>query len=169
MKKVKAGETFELAYIVWKVLEVTDQGYKCLAEKLEGYQEFDKKQNNWEESDLRKYLNEEFLEKLEAATGKENIIQFERNLTSLDGQTEYGTCKDKVSLLDIDEYRRYRSLIPNTGDYWWWLITPWSTPCNEFYYGVTVVSPGGIIYWGSFNGLRRPRCPPILYLFLCYL
>lgn len=80
-----------------------------------------------------------------AEIGLENIVPFERNLLSLDGQTEYGKCEDKVSLLTVDEYRKYRSLIPNTKDYWWWLVSPWSTPCNDYKRTVTVVSSAGNI------------------------
>ena len=105
-------------------------------------------------------MNGEFLEKLSDSVGKENIISFERDLFSLDGQVEYGTCEDKVSLLTVDEYRKYRSMIPNTDDGWWWLITPWSTPCNDYERSVTVVSPFGHIY--DFNCLNyvgvRPFC-----------
>ena len=104
---------------------------------------FDTKNNDWKTSDLRNYLNTDFYKKLAAEIGEENIIPFERDLLSLDGQTEYGKCEDKVSLLTVDEYRKYRNLIPNTDKYWWWLISPWSTPCNDYYESVAVVSPSG--------------------------
>jgi len=158
----KAGEIFELAGLKWTVLEVTEQGYKCLAEKLEGFMKFDQEGNDWKKSSLRKYLNEEFLKLLEAEIGVDNIIAFERNLLSLDGQTEYSTCEDKVSLLNFDEYRRYRGNIRNVEDYdyWWWLLTPWSTPCNNWKYSVIVVSPSGGIYDNGCNSncCVRPFC-----------
>lgn len=146
-KNLTAGDKFELAGLTWKILDITGKGYKCLADRLEDGMKFDSNCNNWQPSELRKYLNAEVHKKLVDAVGEENIISFERNLLSLDGQTEYGTCGDKVSLLNVDEYRKYRSLIPNV-DYWWWMITPWSTPCNEFEYAVSVVSPsGGVSYF----------------------
>lgn len=138
------GDTFELADTTWKILDITSAGYICLADNIEDM-EFDSNSNNWESSDLRSYLNEEFFEKIAAEIGLKNIIPFERNLLSLDGQTEYGKCEDKVSLLTVDEYRKYRSLIPNTKDYWWWLASPWSTPCNDYKRAVTVVSSAGYI------------------------
>ena len=142
-KKLEIGDTFDLIGLNWKILDKTDAGYVCLAETLEYEKQFDKNNSNWKNSSLREYLNVEFLEKLSDAVGKENIISFERNLLSLDGQTEYGSCEDKVSLLTVDEYRRYRNMIPNTNANWWWLITPWSTPCNDYERSVTVVSPSG--------------------------
>lgn len=136
------GDTFELADTTWKILDITSAGYICLADNIEDM-EFDSNSNNWENSSLRDYLNGEFFEKLAAEIGSKNIIPFERNLLSLDGQTEYGKCEDKVSLLTVDEYRKYRSLIPNTKDYWWWLVSPWSTPCNDYKRAVAVVSSAG--------------------------
>ena len=138
------GDTFKLAGLTWKILNITEKGYSCLAEKLEERMIFDSDCNNWQASDLRNYLNTDFFKKLAEVVGENNIIPFERDLLSLDGQTEYGICEDKVSLLTVDEYRKYRKLIPNT-DYWWWLITPWSTPCNGCEKWVSVVSSFGNI------------------------
>ena len=102
--------------------------------------EFDSATNDWRESDLRNYLNTEFFKKLEGDVGE--LPEFERDLTSLDGQTEYGKCEDKVSLLTVYEYRKYRKYLPNT-DKWWWLCTSWSTKCNGYEYPVAVVAPSG--------------------------
>lgn len=145
VKNIKIGETFEAAGLTWKVLDITEKGYVCLAERLEKGMEFDTACNNWQGSDLRNYLNTKFFTELAAVVGEENIIPFERDLLSLDGQTEYGTCEDKVSLICVDEYRKYRRLIPNTEDYWWWTITPDSTKCNNDSRWLTVVSPSGYI------------------------
>jgi hypothetical protein len=153
------GDTFELVDTTWKILDITSAGYICLADSIEERQ-FDSDSSNWENSNLRDYLNEEFLEKIAAEIGLENIVPFERNLLSLDGQTEYGKCEDKVSLLTVDEYRKYRSLIPNTKDYWWWLVSPWSTPCNDYKRTVAVVSSGGNVSNGNcdyYLGVR-PVC-----------
>ena len=153
------GDTFELADTTWKILDITSAGYICLADSIEDMK-FDSDSNNWENSGLRSYLNGEFFEKMTAEIGLENIVPFERNLLSLDGQTEYGKCEDKVSLLAVDEYRKYRSLIPNTKDYWWWLVSPWSTPCNYYKKSVSVVSSAGSIGSSFCNGSVgvRPVC-----------
>lgn len=153
------GDTFELVDTTWKILDITGVGYICLADSIKDM-EFDSDSNNWENSDLRGYLNGVFFEKMAAEIGSKNIISFERNLLSLDGQTEYGKCEDKVSLLTVDEYRKYRSLIPNTEDYWWWLVSPWSTPCNDYERAVAVVSSAG--YFSNHGCLNdngvRPVC-----------
>lgn len=150
--------TFKLAGVKWTVLDKTEKGYFCIADSI-GDERFDRKCNDWKRSDLREYLNGEYLAKLEANIGAENIFPFERDLLSLDGQTEYGTCEDKVSLLTVDEYRKYRKALPNTGK-WWWLITPDSTACNKDSEWITVVSPHGSVYCGSYSddcGVR-PVC-----------
>lgn len=153
------GDTFELADTTWKILDITSAGYICLADSIEDMK-FDSDSNNWENSGLRSYLNGEFFEKMTAEIGLENIVPFERNLLSLDGQTEYGKCEDKVSLLAVDEYRKYRSLIPNTKDYWWWLVSPWSTPCNDYKKSVSVVSSAGNFNCNGCYGINgvRPVC-----------
>ena len=156
---LKIGDTFELAGTTWKILDITNDGYSCLADSI-AEMEFDSESNNWANSDLRDYLVTEFLDKLKEEIGEDNILQRERDLLSLDGQTEYGKSYEKVSLLTVDEYRKYRSLIPNTEDDWWWLITPWSTPCNDYKTGVTTVSPSGRIcnHYCYYGGGVRPFC-----------
>ena len=146
-KLLGVGDTFELAGYNWKILEITEEGYKCLADRLDENMKFDSSRNDWRKSELREYFNNDLFEALAENIGENNIISFQRDLISLDGQTEYGTCTDKVSLLTVDEYRKYRDLIPNT-DYWWWLISPWSTPCNDDETSVTVVSSSGFIGHG---------------------
>jgi hypothetical protein len=155
----KVGETFELAGLNWKILDITDEGYMCLADRLTDKMMFDSTSNDWLRSQLREYLNTELIEKIADEVGEENIVSFKRNLLSLDGQTEYGECEDKVSLLTLDEYRKYRNLIPNTDD-WWWLVTPWSTSYNNYETATIVVLPSGCICAGGCSGSVsvRPVC-----------
>ena len=158
LAELSIGDEFRLAKVTWKILDITDTGYMCLAKPMDN-KRFDFNDNNWKTSDLRSYLNKEFLEKIEEEIGIGNVLEFERNLLSLDGQTEYGTCIDKVSLLTVDEYRKYRKYIPNT-DKWWWLITPGSTPCNNQSVTVTVITCSGNIgddCYGTSSGVR-PLC-----------
>ena len=147
-KKLEIGDTFELAGLNWKILDITEKGYVCLADKLEDESKFDSDSNNWKESSLRSYLNGEFLEALREEIGKENILSFERDLLSLDGLGEYGKCEDYVSLLNVDEYRKYRKHIPNT-DCYWWLLTADSVKSNGDNRWVRVVLPSGNFDYGD--------------------
>lgn len=157
-KKLNTGDVFELAGLKWTILDITEKGYMCLADRLECSMQFGSN-NDWKESHIREYLNGKFTEMLAAEIGTENIVPFERDLLSLDGQTEYGSCIDTVSLLNVDEYRKHRKHIPNTG-YWWWLLTPDSTKCNNDEDSIIVVSPFGYFnFYSHFSGHSvRPFC-----------
>lgn len=143
-RSLEIGDTFELAGLTWKMLDRTDKGIVCLAERIKDSFDFGTN-NDWKESSIRKYLNKEFYEKLVDEIGEDHVVTFERVLTSLDGQKEYGSCEDKVSIISLDEYRKYRELIPNE-KYWWWTLTPDSTKCNNDTSWVCIVSPGGRIH-----------------------
>lgn len=159
-KNLGIGETFELCGLTWKILDITEKGYMCLAERLKDSMMFDSSSNDWKSSGLREYLNKDFYKNLCEEIGAENIVSFERALLSLDGQTEYGNCEDNVSLITFDEYRKYRSLIPNTENYSWWTCTPDSTKCNGDSTWVAVVSSSGVVNYGGCDndGGVRPVC-----------
>lgn len=160
MKKPEIGKTVEIAGMEWMILDKTEKGYFAVLNGFDGKERvFDSDSNNWISSKLREELNTKFLKKIVDELGEDAVIEFDRDLLSLDGQTEYGHYKDKISLLTVDEYRKYRKLLPNMPK-WWWLITPWSTPANDYNSTLTVVSPSGCIcglFYDSSGGVR-PVC-----------
>ena len=160
MKKPEIGKTVEIAGMEWMILDKTEKGYFAVLNGFDGKERvFDSDSNNWISSKLREELNTKFLKKIVDELGEDAVIEFDRDLLSLDGQTEYGHYKDKISLLTVDEYRKYRKLLPNMPK-WWWLITPWSTPANDYNSTLTVVSPSGVICsfgYGGSSGVR-PVC-----------
>lgn len=159
-QKPEVGETITVAGITWRVLDKLEKGYLVISDGFYGEdRKFDGSCNNWKCSDLRKELNTDLKDKIEDELGKGALVGFERDLLSMDGQTEYGTCKDLVSLISVDEYRKYRKFLPST-DRYWWTITPDSTPCNNDSTCLRVVSPGGnFIYYYYFScGGVRPFC-----------
>lgn len=139
---LEIGDTFNLATIEWKILDKTNAGYFCIANSSIGDMRFDSSSNDWSKSKLREYLNNDLLEKIKDEIGVGNILPLGRDLLSLDGIDEYDNTADFISLLTVDEYRKYRKLLPNTGE-WWWLCTPWSTKSNGYESRVAVVAPGG--------------------------
>lgn len=159
-QKPEVGETITVAGITWRVLDKLEKGYLVISDGFYGEdRKFDGSCNNWKCSDLRKELNTDLKDKIEDELGKGALVGFERDLLSMDGQTEYGTCKDLVSLISVDEYRKYRKFLPST-DRYWWTITPDSTPCNNDSTCLRVVSPGGVIdndYFSDSLGVR-PFC-----------
>ena len=154
------GKVIELAGMEWTILDKTEKGYFAILNRFDGKERtFDSNSNNWISSKLREELNTKFLKKISDELGEDAVIGFDRDLLSLDGQTEYGHCEDKISLLTVDEYRKYRKLLPNMPK-WWWLITPWSTPVNDYSSTIAVVSPSGVIdcsYCNCVDGVR-PVC-----------
>lgn len=145
IEKPEIGKTIELAGMEWLILDKTEKGYFAILNGFDGKERaFDSASNNWISSKLRNELNTRFLKKITDELGEDAVIEFDRDLLSMDGQTEYGHCKDRISLLTVDEYRKYRKLLPNMSK-WWWLITPWSTPVNDYSTTITVVSPSGCI------------------------
>lgn len=114
--------------------------------------------NDFSKSDILAKLNKEFLPEIEKIVGSENVIEFETDLTSLDGSKKHGTMKSKVSLSTFDFYRNNRATFAkyNLGD-WWWLATPHTTSEYSNDWWVSCVSPRGCIDddgCGSYYGVR---------------
>lgn len=144
-QKPEIGKTIEIAGIKWLVLDKLEKGYLVISDDFyEKSRKFDADCNNWDSSDMRQELNTELRRKIEEAVGEGGLLKFTRDLLSMDGQTEYGSCEDYVSIISVDEYRKYRKLLTNTGE-WWWTLTPDSTKCNDDTRWIAVVSPSGCI------------------------
>lgn len=77
--------------------------------------------NDWRKSSLRRVLNSDFLELLD----KRHLVKQVSDLTSVSGETAYGTSKDYVSVLSYEQCFRYREILPHS-DMWAWTLTPWN-------------------------------------------
>lgn len=139
IKEVGEGQTVRIAGIDFEVLDrnfpSTDGrlGVLVLAKDITEQMAFDEDNcNDWRESSLRKYLNEDFKEHIEDAIGKDKLIPFQRDLLSDDGMKDYGECEDYISLITCEEYREYREHISDKSD-WWWTLTPWSCRSGDSY------------------------------------
>lgn len=113
--------------------------------------------NNWTESKIRKYLNEDYVRVIQEEFGNGNIVAFERDLISSDGYNDYATCVDKVSMMNIFEYMKYHKNIGDC-DYRYALITPDSTPSGCGAEIVRCVCGDGRVYydWRSRDFGVRP-------------
>lgn len=120
--------------------------------------------SDWKPSKMRNRLNNEYFNQLAAKVGAENIIPFERDLTSWDGLDDYGTCIDKISLLSMAEYAKYHKILGLNSKYpdWQFLITPYSAPSNGYTRFVCVVRGDGALSWGDCGDSRGAR--PFLIL-----
>lgn len=157
LSSVKVGDVINDKYIV---LEHFADGTTVVIRKdlLEDTIEFGDSNNEWRESNVREYLNNDYLKEIEREFGADNIVEHTTNLFSLDGLDDYGTCRDKVGLLDIDQYRKYRKVLDEDMDRWWWLLTPDSTSSGWSDQYVRYVNGGGFVRYCDFDysGSIRP-------------
>ena len=85
------------------------------------------KTNDWRTSSLRKNLNGEFARML-CEGNMDELLDTVTDLTAMDGTTDYGHHVDKVTLLTVDQCRKYRYIHPLLKEGWEWTSTPDSTP-----------------------------------------
>lgn len=112
--------------------------------------------NDYIESAVRRYLNEEFYNELCADAGGLNIEKRSVSLLAEDGTNRGVECEDYVSLMTIDRYREYRPYIPNL-DNWWWTATPFSKE-ERYARDVCCVDSLGVVRWDGcrWSGHVRP-------------
>lgn len=145
--------------IAFTIIQTAESWVKCIASECIGNGVFDtKNRNDFAASDIREFLNGEFLQKLIGAGAPEAMFEyFNVDLTADDGLKDYGGDCVRVGLITCDEYRLLRGNIPELPDTWWWTATP-DSPKNS--YVRCVYSDGSlgynIAYIGSYG--VRPLC-----------
>jgi hypothetical protein len=75
----------------------------------------------------------------------DELLDTVTDLTALDGGKEYGNSVDKVTLLTLDQCRKYRYIRPLPRDGWEWTSTPNCTPAGwdkDAELGVVLVTNG---------------------------
>lgn len=128
LAEIKVGNTCKTETMEHIVLEHLPDGKTvCLSKDIVTSMAYDKKTGIYTNSNIRKYLNSKFLDKLSAEVGAENIIEHTVDLTSDEGSKKHGSVVDKVSLLTCELFRKYNEILEkyNPGR-WWWLATPFA-------------------------------------------
>lgn len=111
--------------IAWTVIQTGADWVKCIASECVEERAFDaKNRNDFAASDIRAYLNGEFLRRLIAAGAPEEMFEyFHIDLTADDGLRDYdGDCV-RIGLITCEEYRLLRGNIPVLSNRWWWTAT----------------------------------------------
>ncbi len=149
LSNLKPKDEFKIGDEVFIVLEQTENGTKVIAKEFAYCNVKFGDNSNWKASPIRKALNNEYFKKIAAIIGEKNILSMDRDLTSLDGLDDYGTCTDKVSLLTVAEYAKFHKILGLKSNYpdCWWLITPASTPSNDYTRDVCIVNSNGFLSW----------------------
>lgn len=140
---VPDGSIFKIGKYEFIKLGTEENGVAALLKDFLYTDEFGK-DNDYRTSYVREKINGEFLTELENEIGDECISTHNVPLWSLDGLLDYESVQDKVSLLTVDRYRKYRKHIPGYGK-WWWLATPWSCKSNGYSSNVCYVCDSGAL------------------------
>ena len=154
LSSIEVGKKFTIGDETFIMLEKVNDGKAARvirADFLPDYQKFGSN-NNWKVSPIRTDLNGgSYYKKIAALVGKDNIIEMERDLTSLDGLDDYGTCIDKISLLSAAEYAKYHKILGVMSNYptTHWTITAFSTPSNDYSGDVCYVNSFGVLCWSG--------------------
>lgn len=142
-EKLMVGEHFTYEGIEWICLDIIDGNYLAITAQVWQELPFDvDNHNNWKESSLRRVLNNEFLDKL----NKNHLVTQTSDLIADNGDKSYGTCKDYVTILSCNQFRKYRALVPHYPE-WMWTMTPWS--CFDGNYVRYVIPTGNIDYYNA--------------------
>ena len=160
LKDYAPGEIVKISETELIVLEHREDGTAVLFKNLlPQAMKFDDDTCNYTNSSIREYLNREFLKEFtEKTLSEDNIIPHTVDLITDDGFECHGFVTDKISLITTEMYRKYRSVIGENMERWWWTATALSdeeeTSC------VRCVNYGGLLndrYCVSSGGVR-PFC-----------
>ena len=158
--KCQDGETFTVAGMEFIKFPSRDGGTPVVLKDIAFRSKFGNN-NDLRSSRILERLEEEFLPKLIAAFGEENVQIFTTDLTTLDGLKPYGEMESRVSLVTLDFYRANAEIFskykPGT---WWWLATPDSAEPNDEPNWFLCVSPSGRVDYDDFYNVSgvRPFC-----------
>lgn len=109
--------------------------------------------NNYSKSNLRKYLNTEYLKEIMDEFGEIELHTVD--MLSMDGDDSYGKCENLVSAMTFDRWRKYHKYIGNAGCIEW-LSTPNQTEKSNDTRCVQVVDSDGSVgyrdcYWYGYG------------------
>ncbi len=161
LTEIKKGETLKIGDI--EFIKFSDEnGETVVVAKDILFRSRFGNNNDLRSSDILKKLNDEFLPKLAEVIGEENIVEFETDLTTLDGLKPYGVMKSKVSLPTFDFYRENVEIFDKHKlDKYWWLATPESAKPHDEPFWIVCVAPSGNIFYRNcydVDGGVRPFC-----------
>ena len=160
LSEIKNGNTFNIGN--YKLIKFSDNDGKSIVVFADTV--FDERfgdDNNFSKSKILKRLNDEILPEIIKVVGEDNVLEFETDLTSLDGLKTHGTMKSKISIPTFDFYRNNIHIfdeykIPK----YWWLATPDTTSEHYNNRWIVCVSPGGRMDNDLYFNVRgvRPFC-----------
>ncbi len=150
-------------YIVLKQMPDQEQTVVIADDFMAKNVVFDEDTPNYAQSSLKERIEREILPVVESDFGADSLIEHEVDLTTVDMQRDFGTCRCKVRPVTFDEAREFNDLLVKEDlPDWYWTCTPWSTKKRGWGSSLSVVSPLGYIFSNvcvNDGGVR-----PVLYL-----
>lgn len=157
--EIKRGDHFYYRDREFICLEAEETILFAITANCIGEHSFDgNDRNDWRISTLNSWLNGEFLSE---NFDKKDLISREIDLTADNGDTAYGVTSSYLAPLTVDEYRKYRDIVPlfNEG---MWTVTPWhcGTPYASDASYVRFVASSGVLSDCDANSARGlvPAC-----------
>ena len=143
----KPGETVKLGEREYIVLGHGAETTAVITKDIVKNMEFGKT-GDYSKSYVREFCNGDFYKELAKAVGKTNIVPHRVNLTCDDGSNKGVTCKDNVSIITAENYRRYREYLPALGKPSW-TATGVTTLDKDYARVVCYVISRGILGWNG--------------------
>ena len=158
LSSYKPGETVTLGNREYIVLGQSEETTSIITKAITRNMRFGSS-NDYRKSDVCTYCNDIFYNELANTVGKENIIMHTVNLMCDDGSNKGVSCRDNVSILTMENYRRYREYLSEFDDSFW-AATGVTILDRDYARGVCCISSNGVPDWSKcdwFDGVR-PFC-----------
>lgn len=158
LSEYNPGETVKLGEREYIVLGHGAETTAVITKDIVKNMEFGKT-GDYSKSYVREFCNGDFYKELAKAVGKSNIVPHRANLTCDDGSNKGATCKDNVSIITAENYRRYREYLPALGKPSW-TATGVTTLDKDYARGVCCVDSRGVLFWNDcgYSYGVRPFC-----------
>ena len=148
LSELNPGDEFYIGSSVYVVVDHIDGTTKVISKEIAHKMAFDYDcLNDYRMSAIRELLNTYDYNYIAYDIDKHNIVPTKCDMGTLDGSGSYGTSKENITILSLDEYRKYYGIlndIPNFTSEVQWLSTPVSMK-NQFKSFVCTIDKDGLI------------------------
>lgn len=148
LTELNPGDEFYIGSSVYVVVDHIDGTTKVISKEIAHKMAFDYDcLNDYRMSAIRELLNTYDYNYIAYDIDKHNIVPTKCDMGTLDGSGSYGTSKENITILSLDEYRKYYGIlndIPNFTSEVQWLSTPVSMK-NQFKSFVCTIDKDGLI------------------------
>lgn len=148
LSELNPGDEFYIGSSVYVVVDHINGTTKVISKEIAHKMAFDYDcLNDYRMSAIRELLNTYDYNYIAYDIDKHNIVPTKCDMGTLDGSGSYGTSKDNITILSLDEYRKYYGIlndIPNFTSEVQWLSTPVSMK-NQFKSFVCTIDKDGLI------------------------